>query len=218
MGPSNRSYFAAPEGSVNDSHRFALLLAQFYGDKQTKSLPASIINVLCRNRQVSLRMPKFKDTRKSTQTNQFNGWVDETEPRSPLAELFGKIVPAMVNLKRKGVFHFPPPPPHEELPSLPPSYKIQADSVASLQKKFPHVFFDRPELTDFGCEEKCFATLDVAAIAQLAVSCHHRIGTDVLKAEPPTRIEDSGHFAKVCATCIKQNNYVTDVYINKEKT
>ena len=57
------------EGSVNDSHRFAVLLAQFYVDKQTKSLPASIVNVLCRNRQVSLRMPKFKDTRKATTNN-----------------------------------------------------------------------------------------------------------------------------------------------------
>lgn len=98
--------------SSSDSHRFGLLLTQLLKDKQTKSLPASIINVLGRNRQVSLRMPKFKDSRKVTNTPFFNGWVDETEPRSPLAELFGKVVPIMVSMKRKGAFHFPPPPPH----------------------------------------------------------------------------------------------------------
>ena len=32
--------------STNDSHRFALLLTQLYTDKHTKSLPASVINVL----------------------------------------------------------------------------------------------------------------------------------------------------------------------------
>lgn len=132
--------------SSNDSHRFALLLTQLYTDKHTKSLPASVINVLGklsqfyfwvkfflsevisflflfsgRNRQVSLRMPKFKDVRKAQQTPFFNGWVDDQEPRSPLAELFSKLVPMMTVMKRKGAFHFPPPPPHLELPSPPAS-------------------------------------------------------------------------------------------------
>ena len=47
-------------------------------------------------------MPKFKDTRKSAQTSIFNAWVDDLEPRSPLSDLFGKIVPLMMTLKRKG--------------------------------------------------------------------------------------------------------------------
>lgn len=97
--------------SANDAHRFAVLCTQLLADRQAKSLPASVLNVLCRNRQVALRMPKFKDTRK-TSTVFFRGWVDETEPRSPLADLFVKLVPLMRNMKKKMAFHFPPPPPH----------------------------------------------------------------------------------------------------------
>lgn len=49
-------------------------------------------------------MPKFKDNRKSQQTPFFNGWVDENEPRSPLAELFNKLTPVMSVMKRKGIY------------------------------------------------------------------------------------------------------------------
>jgi hypothetical protein len=48
-------------------------------------------------------MPKFKDNRKSQQAPFFNGWVDENEPRSPLAELFSKLTPVMSVMKRKGM-------------------------------------------------------------------------------------------------------------------
>jgi hypothetical protein len=53
----------------NDAHRFGLLMTQLYQDKHTKSLPASVINVLGRNRQVSLRMPKFKVSRQKLDPN-----------------------------------------------------------------------------------------------------------------------------------------------------
>ena len=49
----------------SDSHRLALLLSQLYVDRRSKSVCASVINVLCRNRQLSVRMPEFKDTRKN---------------------------------------------------------------------------------------------------------------------------------------------------------
>ena len=192
--------------SGNDSHRYALLLAQYYADRHSKSLMGSVINVLCRNRQVSLRMPKFKDTRKNATSKQFNGWVDESDPRSPLSELFSKLVPAMSTLKRKGVFKFPPPPPHDELSSPPPSIEVplvvmgeERKSIKSLQKEFPLVFFEKPELTDFGCEERTLNSIDSVTIAQLAVNCHHRLGTDVLKAEPPMHVEDSDHFKDLLA-------------------
>lgn len=50
-------------------------------------------------------MPKFKDNRKSQQAPFFNGWVDENEPRSPLAELFSKLTPVMSVMKRKGTVY-----------------------------------------------------------------------------------------------------------------
>jgi hypothetical protein len=97
--------------SASDSHRFAVLCTQLLADRQAKSLPASVLNVLCRNRQVALRMPKFKDTRKTSSVH-FRGWADEAEPRSPLADLCAKLVPLMRSMKKKMAFHFPPPPPH----------------------------------------------------------------------------------------------------------
>jgi hypothetical protein len=94
---SNFKFGKSGSSSSNDSHRFGLLLTQLIEDKQVKSLPGSVLNVLGRNKQVALRMPKFKDTRKS-QSAFFTGWIDETEPRSPLAELFAKIVPTMTTM------------------------------------------------------------------------------------------------------------------------
>jgi hypothetical protein len=82
-------------------------------------------------------MPKFKDTRKAQQTPFFNGWVDDQEPRSPLAELFTKLVPVMTVMKRKGAFHFPPPPPHLELPSPPVSGALLPEALPN---------WTRPEL------------------------------------------------------------------------
>jgi hypothetical protein len=40
------------KASSSDSFRLGILLAQMYADKHTKSLPASVINILSRNRQV----------------------------------------------------------------------------------------------------------------------------------------------------------------------
>jgi thiol-disulfide isomerase/thioredoxin len=176
----------------NDSHRFALLITQLYVDKQTKSLPASIINVLGRNRQVSLRMPKFKDTRKATQTPFFNGWIDETEPRSPLAELMGKVVPLMTAMKRKGTFHFPPPPPHAEVPAAPLSAIIPL-----LDGQAANVDWERPELSDFSCCSRVLGSVEPVVVGQLATTVNYRLGQDELKPSPPIVIEDTAHFEKV---------------------
>ena len=144
--------------------------------------------VLGRNRQVSLRMPKFKDTRKNAQSPFFTGWIDETEPRSPLAELFSKLVPTMTTMKRKGAFYFPPPPPHPELPVVPSKCEIAASQLVELA---------RPELSDYACEKRYLTPIDSATVAQLAEKVHHRLSGDTLKAAPPLHIEDSEHFDKV---------------------
>mgnify|MGYP006892491403 CR=1 FL=1 len=44
----------------NDAHRFALLLTQLMSDKKQRGLMASCVNILCRNRHVCVRMPRFK--------------------------------------------------------------------------------------------------------------------------------------------------------------
>lgn len=148
MGPSSFSFGGKGKATTNDSHRFAVLLGQLYTDRNKKSLPGSVINVLSRNRQVALKMPKFKDTRKSSRTPFFNGWVDDQEPASPVGDLFRKLVPVMHTLKKKAAFHFPPPPPFPELPTPPSTTTISVeDAQVSLS-------MDVPSLTDYGCEER----------------------------------------------------------------
>ena len=65
------------QGTTSDAHRFAVLLSQLYQGRHAKSVQASVINVLARNRQVCLRMPKFKDTRSERQGRVFNGWTTD---------------------------------------------------------------------------------------------------------------------------------------------
>jgi thiol-disulfide isomerase/thioredoxin len=177
----------------NDSHRLALLLTQLYADKNAKSLTSSIVNVLGRNKQVSLKMPKFKDNRKSTQGTIFNGWVDDAEPRSPLADLMSRLVPLMAQLKRNYAFHFPPLPPFDEL-STPPS-------VCSLSKDNFKNMLDwvSPELTDFSCDLRTLQPIESNVIRQLAMNVQFRLGGDELKPQPPIFVEDSAHFDTLLA-------------------
>ena len=104
----------------NDSHRLALLLTQLYTDRRTKSVWASVVNVLGRNRALCVRMPRFRDTRKMRQGQVFNAWKDAAEPRTPLGDLLASVVPTMQRLKRRrGAILFPPKPPHDALPPPP---------------------------------------------------------------------------------------------------
>ena len=95
------SGYGGRDAGKNDGHRFALLATQLFSDRNKRSLMGSAVNVLARNRHVCVRMPKLKDTRKSRHSNIFNGWVDEAEPKSPLADLFARLVPALQRLKRQ---------------------------------------------------------------------------------------------------------------------
>lgn len=174
--------------SSNDSHRFALLLTQLYNDKHTKSLPASVINILGRNRQVSLRMPKFKDSRKSDHSPFYNGWVDDTEPRSPIAELFGKLVPLMSTMKRKGAFLFPPPPPYPELPVPAPSIII----TKSVKENFTF-----PTLSDYGCEKRVLSPIEPSVLKGFINEINYRLDTNMLKPALPLEVESSQHFDKI---------------------
>lgn len=117
--------------TANDSHRLAVLLTQLYSDRREKSVWASLVNVLGRNRQLCVRLPKFRDTRRKRRGNVFNGWVDEVEPKSPLAELFEQVVPVMQRLRRKrGAILFPPKPPHPALQVPPALCRVPDDNTA----------------------------------------------------------------------------------------
>jgi thiol-disulfide isomerase/thioredoxin len=140
-------------------------------------------------------MPKFKDTRKSTQNPIFNGWTDEVEPRSPLAELFAKITPLMSTMKRKGAFHFPPPPPHLELPTPPTSTQLPA--LETLKPGSRYLEWERPELSDYGCNKRTISPLGLNIIAKLASNVKYRLGKDQLRPELPTQVEDSEHLERI---------------------
>lgn len=186
------------ESSGNDAHRFGFLLTQLYKDRHSKSLPASVVNVLGRNRQVALRMPLFKDNRKggSSNGNVFNGWVNETDQSqgSPLADLFKKIVPLMKNMKRKQALKFPPEPPHEELPPTVP--KLTTESSAALVGQATEEEF-RPELTDYACDTRQFVPVSPRVVESIATMVNHHFEADRLRAEPPIVVEDDEHFTKL---------------------
>jgi len=176
----------------SDSHRFATLLMQLYKDRRLKSIPASIINVLVRNRQLCSRMPEFRDTRKFKRSKIFNGWTDEREPRSPLADLMSQVVPSLQNLKRKrGAMQFPPPPPYPELSEPPKSYKV----VLGPNSKA----LERPELTDLSCSMRKLEPVTNEEIVELATSIGLKLGGELerLRVEPPLAIEDEDHYERV---------------------
>ena len=50
----------------------------------------------------------------------FNGWIDENEPRSNIAELFTKLVPVLQQLKQqRGALRSSPQPPYAEMEPKP---------------------------------------------------------------------------------------------------
>ena len=77
--------------NASDGYRLGQLLLNLYKDSRVKTVPASVLNILSHNKQLTSRMPKFRDTRKVKNQPIFNGWIDEREPRSPLNDLFSKV-------------------------------------------------------------------------------------------------------------------------------
>lgn len=125
---------------------------------------ASIVDTLNRNRQLCMRMPRFKDTRKLKQTPIFNGWKDEREPKSPLAELFSSVVPIMQSLKKKrGAIIFPPKPPYPELP--PPLETVEVKRVLSESQERDLL---RPTFSDYACDSRVLHEVSSETIMKLA--------------------------------------------------
>ena len=180
--------------SSSDSHRLGLLLAQLFADRHSKSVFCSVINVLGRNRQVCVRMPEFRDSRKSRQSYVYNGWVDETEPRSPLSELFTKLVPLLQGLKKtkQGALIFPPKPPHPELPNPPATCK-----VPSAQSRL------HPKLSDLDCDVRSLRPLHAAEVQALATGVKHRFGPSCEMGELPCDVEDETHAEQLVASALE---------------
>ena len=174
-----------------DSHRLATLLAQLYSDIRTKSVMASIINVMVRNKQLGVRMPKFKDTRKVKKGSVFNGWVDEKEPTSPLGDMFNTIVPTLVALKRKrGTILFPPKPPYPEL-----DRPAETCQVVVIPHNRSVESWTRPELGDYACDARSMQAVSSDEIASLATHVGYRLGGLAVTAHAPQDIEESKLFA-----------------------
>ena len=172
----------------SDSHRLALLLAQLYLDRHTKSVFGSVLNVLGRNKQLCVRMPEFRDTRKGRQSYIFNGWTDEGEPRSPLSDLLSKLVPILQGLKKtkQGALIFPPKPPHPELPSPP--------SVCRLAPTNNHFV---PRLSDLDCGARALRPISASEVIALAAGVNHRFGPSCELGEQPIDIEDEMHAEQI---------------------
>jgi len=180
---SGKSYSSSTSSS--DSHRLGLLLAQLYCDRNSKSVYASVINVLGRNKQLCVRMPEFKDSRKSRQSTVFNGWTDSREPRSAIADLFNKLVPLLQGLKKskQGSLVFPPKPPHPELPQPPPSCPLPP----SRRNTFA------PDLSDLDCSARALRAVTADEVRSMASAVKHQFGPSRDSGEPPLEVEDEIH-------------------------
>jgi thiol-disulfide isomerase/thioredoxin len=214
-------------GGRNDGHRLAVLLAQLYADKNKRSLLGSCANVLAQNRHICVRMPKLKDTRKSRQSAVFNGWCDEAEPRSPLAELFSKLVPAMQRLKRqRGALRYPPRPPYPEMPPL-PSRRLAIEAVRSVEYVKPSSSASslssasagnapgfktsargRAELGDTSCARRLVDSVTPNEIASLATEVRYNLTYDpkgamegLIAPKGPLKCEDGEAFDQLTAAC-----------------
>lgn len=195
--------WGAKKNTTNDSHRFAVLAAQLFADRSTKSVASSIVNVLSRNKRLCPRLPRFRDTRKIKNVNVFNGWVDEREPQSPLSQLFSQLVPIMQSLKKKkGVVEFPPPPPHPEM-ALPPDHCFfPVTNTAATEVKDVSSVTDRrwmrPELTNVCCDHRELSNVSNEKIVEVARKVQHHLGGNLFSnAKPPVTIESKLHFDRV---------------------
>ena len=154
--------------SSNDSHRLGLLLTQLLVDAKTKSVFASVLNVMGRNKQLSVRFPEFRDTRKNRSSHVFNAWTDEREPRSAIGDLFHKLVPLMQSMKKSkhGSFIFPPKL-NVELPS-PQSTTFYRKLSSADHKLFSANF------SDLDCKERLIRTISHDVIRDLAIATKHK--------------------------------------------
>jgi hypothetical protein len=88
---TNKVKFLANDDSASTATLLALLMRDYRGGR---GLMASVLNILLRNQVLANRMPQFKDRRKY-KTEKINGWTDEKESTSPIADLFESLIPQL---------------------------------------------------------------------------------------------------------------------------
>jgi thioredoxin len=211
-------YASRRSGGRNDAARFALLLSQLMTDTNKRGLMHSCVNLLARNRHVCVRAPKFKDTRKLRQSPIFNGWTDDNEPHSPVAELFGKLVPFLQRVKRqRGALRYPPSPPYAEMAEMPSVVHIRRSStftfgaVASASTSTPSasecatsdvgiVHFCsrlRAALSDTSCSMREAAPVESEEVFRLAKSVRFDLGNFGAPKSLPINVEEINEFESV---------------------
>jgi thiol-disulfide isomerase/thioredoxin len=189
----------ATASSANDSHRLGLLLTQLLVDAKTKSVFASVLNVMGRNKQLSVRFPEFRDTRKNRSSNVFNAWTDDKEPRSAVADLFNKLIPLMQGMKKSkhAPFVFPPKSLGAEMPAPPSTYKL----VPGAGGVDTHSF--SADLSDLDCQERILRPIAQQDIQQVALATQRTEWRSSVTASArhlerlPLHVEDEIHLEEV---------------------
>ena len=185
--------------SANDSHRLGLLLTQLLVDAKTKSVFASVLNVMGRNKQLSVRFPEFRDTRKTRSSNVFNAWTDDKEPRSAIADLFNKLIPLMQGMKKSkhAPFVFPPKSLGAEMPAPPSTYKLVPGAGGVETHSFS------ADLSDLDCQERILRPIAQQDIQQVALATKRTEWRSSVAASArhlerlPLHVEDEIHLEEV---------------------
>ena len=194
--------------SASDSHRLGLLLTQLLTDAKTKGVLASVLNVMGRNKQLSVRFPEFRDTRKNRSNYIFNGWTDDREPKSAILDLFDKLVPLMQGMKKSkhGSFIFPPKSLGTEMPAPPSTFKVARNAGVDLSTF-------RADLSDLDCKEQRIHPISQEHIREMAVATKRtdwRANAGVRHSERlPINVDDELHLEDV----VKTNKYTLFVFI-----
>lgn len=106
-------------GANDDAHSVATILSQLLADKKEYSILGSLLDIMAKNPELCKKLPKvsfyiyiyifitfdfaqiliifkYVDKRK-LKNNLVNGWGDDTEPVSPIDELFSVLIPTIVS-------------------------------------------------------------------------------------------------------------------------
>jgi thioredoxin 1 len=151
--------------------------------------------------------------RKMRQSPIFNGWTDDNEPNSPVAELFGKLVPFLQRLKRqRGALRDPPLPPYPEMKGMPAEIYVVPSLGCAKQAELgslvgrtsaegkPSVKVGgrlRAALSDASCSSQLAAPVGAQEVFDLAHRVRFSLGHYGAPESLPIEVEELGDFDAV---------------------